>query len=289
MLCGNLLEDQRQTIAAFCFKLSKVWNFIKKQVVAPPTPTQLSLLDFSNIKTFSRVQTTSDSVLGGYSTAYVDPYRLDDGRLVAQFHGNLNQSLPASNPKVKQSGWAMFKTKNRNPKPNAQFKPFYWFKKQTNFWWDFTPFQVLHIRVANLNPNRKFMLNVQADTMSRTDLFQHRLMTSMFDDAKPLVGANQKIPWEDLFVNIDDLVLTNKGQVQIQYYGEFERDRVKSVGLSISDKIFGPFNLLIDRIECVGGVTYLEQMNQSRERVEYLAEADTQRLLSKTKDSKKLM
>lgn len=261
-------------------------------MVAPPTPTQLSLLDFSNLKTFSKIQTTSDSVLGGYSTAYVDPYRLEDGRLVAQFHGNLNQTLPASNPKVKQSGWAMFKTKNRNPKPNAQFKPFYWFKKQTNFWWDFTPFQVIHLRVANLTPNRKFMLNVQSDTMSRTDLFQHRLLTNMFDnEEEPLSRQDQEIQWEDLFVNIDDLVLTNRGQVQIQYYGEFERDRVKSVGLSISDKIFGPFNLLIDRIECVGGITYLNQMNQSRERVEYLGEADKQRLLAGnggTKSTKKL-
>lgn len=182
--------------------MSKFLSLLKSQVVAGERPTRLSLLDFSNLKSFPKVQTTSDMVLGGYSTAYVEPHRLEDGKLVARFHGNLNQTLPAHNPQVKKSGWAMFKTKNRNPKPTAQFKPFYWFKKQANFWWDFTPYQAIHLRVANLMPGRKFMLNVQTDTMSRTDLFQHRLFTTPEAKVTPV--------WQDLFVNLDDLVLTNR-------------------------------------------------------------------------------
>ncbi|VEU20713.1 DEKNAAC101573 [Brettanomyces naardenensis] len=267
--------------------MNKLKQFLKSQVVPPTRPIQLSLLDFNNLTTFSKIQTTSDSVLGGYSTAYVEPYRLKNGNLVARFHGNLNQTVPANNPKVKKSGWAMFKTKNRNPKQNAQFKPFYWFQKQANFWWDFTSYQAIHLRVANLTPSRKFMLNVQTDTMSRTDLFQHRLFTSGVEpEASVSVAAEfndtapAKIKWEDLFIDIDDLVLTNRGVVQIQYYGEFERDRIKSVGLSISDGIFGPYDLLVDKIECIGGDAYMKLMVESRhsEERERLEEIDVKKL-----------
>ncbi|QPG75235.1 hypothetical protein FOA43_002585 [Brettanomyces nanus] len=246
--------------------MSKFLSFLKLQVIPPSRPTCLPLLNFGSLETFSKIQTTSDSVLGGYSTAYVEPYRLHTGKLVARFHGNLNQTLPEHNPKVKKSGWAMFKTKNRNPRRNAQFKPFYWFKKQANFWWDFTSYQVVHLRVANLTPSRKFMLNVQSDTMSRTDLFQHRLFTSI--DPEPC----EKIVWQDLFIDLNDLVLTNRGVVQIQYYEELERDRVKSIGLSISDGIFGPYDLLIDKVECVGGEVYMKLMRDSRQHTEELQE-----------------
>lgn len=266
--------------------MSRILAYIKSLVVAGPQPTRLGLLPFSDVKTFTRIQTTADSVLGGYSTAYVEPYRLSSGRIVARFHGNLNPTPPANNPRVKQSGWAMFKTKNRNPKKNAQFKPFYWFKRQANFWWDFTPYQAIHLRVANLTPNRRFMLNVQTDTMSRTDLFQHRLFTpgKNPDSAGATDGGacanstgadstgadssradSARAPaWTDLFVNIDDLVLTNKGVVQVQYYGEFERDRIKSVGISIADRKFGPYDLLIDTVECLAGEDYLREMQRSR-------------------------
>lgn len=52
--------------------------------------------------------------------------------------------------------------------------------------------------------------------------------------------------------------------MQVQYYGEFERDRIKSVGLSISDGTFGPFDILVDQIECVGGDDYRDLMREAR-------------------------
>lgn len=199
-----------------------MFKFLKKHLATPERPSRLSILDFSKPDTFPRIQTTSDSSLGGYSTAYLEPYRASStSNLIAHFHGNLNQTLPKAQSKVKQSGWAMFKTKNRIKDPNAQFKPFYLLKSQANFWWDWSPFEVLHFRVMNLTPNRKFMVNVQTDTMSRTDLYQHRLFTnsnsSLNNDNYDTNNDNNsndnnnKIPvWENIFINLNEFVLTNR-------------------------------------------------------------------------------
>lgn len=182
-----------------------MFKLLKKHLAYAERPSRLSILDFKKPESFPRIQTTSDATLGGYSTAYFEPYRASaESDLVAHFHGNLNQTLPASNPKVRSSGWAMFKTKNRIQDPNAQFKPFYIFKSQANFWWDWSPFEVLHLKVLNLTPERKFMVNIQTDTMSRTDLYQHRLFTNSNSQEK-------KTPmWENIFINLNEFVLTNR-------------------------------------------------------------------------------
>lgn len=234
-----------------------MFKSLVKHLKTPQRPTRLCILDFSDPATFPRIQTTSDSSLGGYSTAYFDPYRpATESPLVARFHGLLNPTLPKGNPKVLQSGWAMFKTKNRIKDPKAQFKPFYIFKSQANFWWDWSPFQVLHLRVLNLTPNRKFMVNVQTDTMSRTDLYQHRLFTRPGDNETPV--------WENIFIDLSEFVLTNRGSVQIQYEAEFEKDRIKSVGLSLADGQHGPFDLLVNKIEVLSGYDYYQEMKQAR-------------------------
>jgi NADH dehydrogenase [ubiquinone] 1 alpha subcomplex assembly factor 1 len=195
-----------------------MFKFLKKHLTATERPSRLSILDFAKADTFPRIQTTSDSSLGGFSTAYFEPYRASaNSNLMAHFHGNLNQTLPkGGNTKVKQSGWAMFKTKNRIQDPNAQFKPFYLLKSQANFWWDWSPFEVLHLRVMNLTPNRKFMVNIQTDTMSRTDLYQHRLFTNSFNNNNNKLendsnsNSNSNPVWENIFINLNEFVLTNR-------------------------------------------------------------------------------
>ncbi|ODV84930.1 hypothetical protein CANARDRAFT_199592 [[Candida] arabinofermentans NRRL YB-2248] len=239
-------------------------NFAKKFLLPPSKPTQQTLLDFSNLATFQRIETGSDASLGGFSTVNFEPYRLSSnagGRLVAHFHGNLNQALPPTNPKVKKSGWSMMKTKNRQKSQQAQFKPFYWSERFANFWWDFSPYHVLYLRVKNNFESRRFMVNIQTDTMSRTDLYQHRLFIFT-----PTLGSDNSTGWRDVFIQLDDFVLTNRGAVQVQYQGEFEKDRIKSIGISISDGKPGEFSLLIDKIEVLSGVDYLERLGEARNR-----------------------
>lgn len=54
------------------------------------------------------------------------------------------------------------------------------------------------------------------------------------------------------------------GTVQVQYQSEFEKDRIKSIGVSIADGKFGPFNLLIDKIEVLSGYDYFTELEHAR-------------------------
>lgn len=58
--------------------------------------------------------------------------------------------------------------------------------------------------------------------------------------------------------------LQTGGIVQVQYESEFEKDRIKSVGLSIADGKFGPFDLLIDKIEVLSGSDYFRELENAR-------------------------
>lgn len=59
--------------------------------------------------------------------------------------------------------------------------------------------------------------------------------------------------------------------MQVQHQSEFEKDRIKSVGISIADGKFGPFELLIDEINVLSGDDYWECMNGARQRRSDLA------------------
>lgn len=61
-----------------------------------------------------------------------------------------------------------------------------------------------------------------------------------------------------------NLCLQIGGTVQVQYQSEFEKDRIKSIGLSIADGKFGPFDILIDKIEVLSGYDYFAELEHAR-------------------------
>lgn len=52
--------------------------------------------------------------------------------------------------------------------------------------------------------------------------------------------------------------------MQVQHQSEFEKDRIKSIGVSLADGKFGPFELLIDEINVLSGDDYWEHLNRAR-------------------------
>lgn len=52
--------------------------------------------------------------------------------------------------------------------------------------------------------------------------------------------------------------------MQVQHQSEFEKDRIKSIGISLADGKFGPFELLIDEINVLSGDDYWEYLNRAR-------------------------
>ncbi|CDK29460.1 unnamed protein product [Kuraishia capsulata CBS 1993] len=227
---------------------------IKSLFTVPEFKESLTLLDFANAYDIQKVITRCDQELGGYSTVNMDVARdtkpNGERTACAHFHGNLSLNLPKTRPDVSQSGWAMWRTKNKN---NYQHKIAYISDRFANFWWDFGPYQAMVLRLKTDTPHRKFLLNVQTDTMSRTDLFQHRLF------------LNTPGKWETVILPIDDFVLTNRGFIQKQYQGEMEKDRIKSVGMGILDKQYGYYSLYIESIKVMTGNALAEAIQLARE------------------------
>lgn len=83
-------------------------------------------------------------------------------------------------------------------------------------------------------------MNIQTDSIVPTDLHQHRLFSK-----KP--GE-----WETVVIPFNDFVRTNHGQV-VEPQSEILRQSVKSVGISLIDRVPKPYNLRIARIWATNG------------------------------------
>lgn len=82
---------------------------------------------------------------------------------------------------------------------------------------------------------RKYFVNLQTDSIVPTDLHQHRLY------------ARRPGEWETVLIQWNEFVRTNHGVV-VEPQSELLRQKVRTVGISLIDRIPGPFDLSIERI-----------------------------------------
>ncbi|ODV95789.1 hypothetical protein PACTADRAFT_2100 [Pachysolen tannophilus NRRL Y-2460] len=220
-----------------------------KSTFSPPVmKNTMTVLDFTKPYELSQIITRCDQELGGYSTCFMEIDRVQNKPLTcAHFHGILNLDTPKKNPKVLHSGWAMFRTKHKN---NYQHKLFYLTDYFGNYKWDFSFYHSLVLRVKG--DNRKYFLNIQTDNPSRTDLFQHRIF------------LNNPGKWETVIIPLDDFVLTNRGRLANQYQSEMERERIKSIGIGITDGQYGPYSLYIENIKVLCDSDLWETIRNTR-------------------------
>lgn len=100
--------------------------------------------------------------------------------------------------------------------------------------WDVDSYGYLALRVRS--DGRSYLINVQTDSMvAPTDLHQHRLF------------AQRPGQWETVVVPWSDFVRTNHGFV-VEPQTELLRQRVRSVGLGLTDRVPGPFELCVARL-----------------------------------------
>lgn len=174
----------------------------------------------------------SDVDIGGYSEAHLDfirsspsqPQQQADKKTppaYARFHGTISTQLPKNRPDIQRSGYAGWRTKDRPPTIFGRSL------------WDIDPYAYLAMRVKS--DGRSYLVNVQTDSIVSTDLHQHRLFTT-----KP--GE-----WETILIKWNDFVRTNMGYV-VEPQTEMLRQKVKSIGVSLTDRIPGPYELCIERI-----------------------------------------
>lgn len=165
----------------------------------------------------------SDELIGGATRTSIEPARdasqASEGPFTcARFHGTISTALPAGKPKIKRSGYAAFRTPDQSPTLFGRA------------FWDIDPYTYLGLRIKS--DGRSYFVNVQTEGVEPTDLHQHRLF------------AKRPGEWETVLVRWNDFVRTNYGFV-VEPQTELLRQKVKTIGIGLTDRVDGPFELCI--------------------------------------------
>jgi NADH dehydrogenase [ubiquinone] 1 alpha subcomplex assembly factor 1 len=195
-----------------------------------------SLYEFHDPESIRKCVLMSDDLIGGSSKSHFDfvkPQELDSNAVdkasstplrpssYARFHGNISTTLPHDKPKIKRSGYAAFRTPDQPPTIFGHSV------------WDIDSFSFLALRIKS--DGRAYFVNVQTETVEPTDLHQHRLF------------AKRPGQWETVYVKWNDFVRTSYGFV-VEPQTELLRQKVKTVGIGLTDRVEGPFELCIERV-----------------------------------------
>lgn len=172
----------------------------------------------------------SDEDLGGFSRANLDfippvttsnPSPPQNIHGHARFHGNISIELPSNRPHVQRTGYAAWRTKDRG---------YTVFGKSL---WDIDSYAFLALRIKS--DGRKYFVNLQTESIVPTDIHQHRLY------------ARRPGEWETVLIKWNEFVRTNHGIV-VEPQTELLRQKVRTVGIGLIDRVPGPFELCIERI-----------------------------------------
>lgn len=174
----------------------------------------------------------SDKSVGGFSRASIDHIPADPATSTpahCRFHGSISTQLPANNPRVQRTGYAAFRNQDHGMSLFGRL------------FWDIDPFTYLALRVKS--DGRKYFVNVQTDSIVETDIHQHRLYTQEHAGAN---GPEDPGEWETVYIKWHEFVRTNHGTV-VEPSTEMLRQKVKSVGIGLIDRVPGPFELRVER------------------------------------------
>lgn len=199
------------------------------------------MLDFAQEDSIDRCKVMSDKDMGGFSKASLT-WQQGDGRSPslgqeggsteglmetagepahALFKGSISTELPPNRPDVQRSGYAAFRTRDRGSSL---------FGKLLH---DIDPYSYLALRVKS--DNRKYFVNIQTESIVPTDLHQHLL---------PCYSPGE---WETVVIPLSAFVRTNYGMV-VEPQREMLRQKVRSVGIGLIDRVSGPFELRVSGI-----------------------------------------
>lgn len=138
-----------------------------------------------------------------------------------RFKGSISTQLPPNRPDIQRSGYAAFRTKDVGRTLFGQ-----WF-------WDVDPFTFLAMKVKS--DGRRYHINIQTDSLVPTDIHQHRLYSQSPSE------------WETVVVRFGDFVRTNHG-MPVEPQSEMMKNKLKSVGVGLIDRVIGSFDLSIAEI-----------------------------------------
>lgn len=188
------------------------------------------LYDFNQKDNIENCILMSDEHMGGSSKSHLDfitnpspstPTSSSEPTAYARFHGSISTALPQDKPSIKRSGYAAFRTPDQQPTLFGRSV------------WDIDPYSYLALRIKS--DGRSYLVNVQTEGVEPTDLHQHRIF------------AKRPGEWETVLVGWNDLVRTSYGFV-VEPQTELLRQKVTTVGIGLTDRVEGPFELCIERV-----------------------------------------
>lgn len=186
----------------------------------------MEIHSFRHPSSLDGIVTFSDADIGGFSKAKMDlePFPAEEGgekQSYGRFHGNVSIELPPDRPNVQRSGYAAWRTVERG---RSLFgRPY----------WNIDPYAFLALRIKS--DGSKYFINIQTESIVESDLHQHRLFSKTPGE------------WEVIHIPTNEFVRTNHGRVT-EPQGEMLREKVRTIGIGLIDRIPGPFELCIDRI-----------------------------------------
>ena len=199
---------------------------LTQEGIRTPT-TPYSLLDFSDPDIVLACKTMSDADIGGFSSASLEHiYSSFSQPAHARFYGTISTELPRNRPQVQRTGYSGWRNKDR---PATIFG---------RSLWDVDPYTYLALRIKS--DGRKYFVNIQTESIVYTDLHQHRL------------HARKPGEWETVFIDFNAFVRTNHGEV-VEPQAEMMRQKIRSVGISLTDRVPGPFSLAVSRVWASNG------------------------------------
>ncbi|KAK6614657.1 complex I intermediate-associated protein 30 [Botrytis cinerea] len=106
--------------------------------------------------------------------------------------------------------------------------------------WNIDAYGLLALRIKS--DGRKYFVNIQTESIVPTDIHQHRLY------------ARSPGEWETVLIKWNEFVRTNHGVV-VEPQGEMLRQKVRTVGIGLIDRVPGDFQLCVERIWATNGLS----------------------------------
>ncbi len=178
----------------------------------------------------------SDQDIGGFSTVSLDYYPVTQHEPAhVRWHGSISTRLPEDQPRIQRSGYAGWRTHDRGSTIFGKLV------------WDVSMYNYLALQFKS--DGRKYFVNVQTDSIVPTDIHQHLL--------------HSKTPgeWEIVLLRWSEFVRTNHGQV-VEPQREMLLQKVKSVGVSLIDRIQGPYDLSISQVWATNATREDEELSR---------------------------
>ncbi|KAF0638123.1 hypothetical protein NXS19_005715 [Fusarium pseudograminearum] len=185
------------------------------------------LYDFNAPESVHDCIVMSDKTIGGFSQSNFDFQKSTESSAssktpsaYARFYGNISTRLPDDRPNIERTGFAGFRSPDQRPTMFGRSM------------WDIDPYIYLALRVKS--DGRSYFVNVQTESVEPSDLHQHRLF------------PKRPGQWETVLIKWNDFVRTNHGFV-VEPQTEMLRQKVLTVGVGLTDRVDGPFELCIER------------------------------------------